>query len=135
MDRLVVRDLGEDGVERSSAGVVYLLDTEKGTRRLHVLEEALGAFVDVAPDVLLEPTEGVVQRLLELPTFRAEYVDVAPEGLLVLIGGLTQPQLLHVLHDPKGGYTDRLHLPLDTFHLVAYLGKDRLRRRCRRKCR
>jgi len=133
MDRLVVRDLGEDGVERSSAGVVGLLDPEEG--RLHVLDEALGAFVDVAPDVLLEPTEGVVQRLLELPTFGAEYVDVTPEGLLVLIGGLTQPQLLHVLHDPKGGYTDRLHLPLDTFHLVAYLGKDRLRRRCRRKCR
>jgi hypothetical protein len=67
MDRLVVRDLGEDGVERSSAGVVCLLDPEEG--RLHVLDEALGAFVDVAPDVLLEPTEGVVHLLLELPNY------------------------------------------------------------------
>jgi hypothetical protein len=67
MDRLVVRDLGEDGVERSSTGVTYLLDTKEG--RLHVLDEALGAFADVAPDVLLEPTEVVVHLLLELPNY------------------------------------------------------------------
>jgi len=109
MDRLVVRDLGQDGVERSSAGVVDLLDAKEGLRSCLVLDEAFGT---------------------------DDYVDVAPEGLLELIGGLTQP---HFLREAKGGYTDLLHLLPESFHrvayLVAYLVKDRLRRRCRRKCR
>ena len=106
MDRLVVRDLGEDGVERSSAGVVDLLDAKEGLRSCLVLDEAFGTeYVDVAPEDLLE------------------LVDVAQEGLLELRGGLTQ--LLHVLRESEGGYTDIL---LETFHCVAYLFKDRLRR-------
>jgi hypothetical protein len=112
MDRLVVRDLSQDGVEGSSAGVVDLLDAKEGLRRCLVLDEAFGTeYVDVAPEDLLE------------------LVEVAPEGLLELIGGLTQ--LLHVLHEPEGGYTDLL---LEMFHRVTYLVKDRLRRRCRRTC-
>ena len=71
MDRLVVRDLGEDGVERSSAGVVDLLDAKECPSRLHVLDEAFIdltdafiAFGDVTPEVLCDPTEGRADLLL-----------------------------------------------------------------------
>ncbi len=72
MDHLVVRNLGQDGVERSSAGVVDLLDTKEGPSRLHVLDEAFidltDAFItfgDVTPEVLGDPTGGLADLLLE----------------------------------------------------------------------
>ena len=120
MDRLVVRDLGEDGVERSSAGVVCLLDPEEG--RLHVLDEALGAFVDVAPDVLLEPTEGVVHLLLELPNYIV--CGFLPVRCAGGEGGTCRRR-----HRRRrfGGQTEHTHVFLDTFHRVDDLVKDRLR--------
>ena len=72
MDRLVVRDLGQDGIKRSSAGVVYLLDTKEGPSRLHVLDEAFIEFTEafitfdeVTPEVLRDLTDGLADLLLE----------------------------------------------------------------------
>ena len=61
-----MRDLSQDGVEGSSASVMNLFDPKEGLGRV-VLEEAFdfADVVDVAPEVLLDLTEGLADLLLE----------------------------------------------------------------------
>ena len=66
MDRLVVRDLGQDGIERSGAGVVDRLDTKEG---LASFIELTDSFVTSTLEVLGDPTGGLVD-LLHKPTKR-----------------------------------------------------------------
>ena len=73
MDRLVVRDLGQDGIERSGAGVVDRLDTKEGLASFIELTDSFvtstDSFVTLTLEVLGDPTGGLVD-LLHKPTKR-----------------------------------------------------------------
>ena len=67
MDHLVVRDLGQDGIERSGAGVVDRLDTKEGLASFIELTDSfvtsMDSFVTSTLEVLGDPTGGLVDLL------------------------------------------------------------------------